>query len=139
METIKINGNSYELVADGYQLTETGGRVIFKPGTASFGAVKADLHAANGIEVLDSAGKAFISRTDLVYAGRLQEVEAYVIGTEQVETGTDEDGNPVYSTQDVTGAVMVADFREPDLREQYAALSAKMDYLAMMNDIDLEV
>ena len=35
--------------------------------------------------------------------------------------------------------VMIAEFREPDIREQLAETNAKVDYLAMMNDIDLEV
>ena len=138
METIKINGNSYELVAGGYQLHETGGRIIFQPGASDFATIKADLLAADSIEVLDDSGNVFISRSDLVYAGRMQEDENYIVGSEQVETGTDEDGNPTYETRDVIGTVMIADFREPDLREQYADLAAKMDYLAMMTDVEME-
>lgn len=139
METIKINENSYELVAGGYQLRETGGRIIFKPGNADFATIKADCQVAKSIEVLDDAGKVFISRTDLVYAGRLQEDENYIIGTEQVQTGTDESGNPIYDTQDVSGTVMIADFREPDLREKCAELEAQTNYLAMMTGVDMEV
>ena len=138
METIKINGNSYELVAGGYQLHETGGRIIFKPGASDFATIKADLLATGSIDVLDESGKVFISRSDLVYAGRLQEDENYIVGSEQVEIGTDESGNPVYETRDVIGTVMIADFREPDLREKYADLAAKMDYLAMMTDVEME-
>lgn len=138
METIKINGNSYELVAGGYQLHETGGRIIFQPGASDFATIKADLLAAGGIEVLDDSGNVFISRSDLVYAGRMQEDDNYIVGFEQVETGTDESGNPIYETRDVIGTVMIADFREPDLREQYADLEAKMDYLAMMTDVEME-
>lgn len=138
METIKINGNSYELVAGGYQLHETGGRIIFHPGASDFATIKADLQAVGSIEVLDESGKVFISRTDLVYAGRLQEDDNYIVGSEQAETGTDASGNPVYETRDVIGTVMIADFREPDLREKCADLEAKMDYLAMMTDVEME-
>lgn len=138
METIKINGNSYELVAGGYQLHETGGRIIFQPGASDFATIKSDLLAAGSIEVLDDSGNVFISRSDLVYAGRMQEDENYIVGSEQVETGTGESGNPIYETRDVSGAVMIADFREPDLREKYADLAAKMDYLAMMTDVEME-
>ena len=138
METIKFNGKEYQLVSGGYQLRDTGGRIIFRPGDTDFAAIKEDLKAASSLELLDSAGKTIASRTDLVYARRLQEDESWIIGSEQVETGTDEDGNPVYTTQDVTGTVMIAEFREPDLREQLAETNAKVDYIAMMNDIDLE-
>lgn len=139
METIKINGNSYELVVSSYQLKENGGRVVFKPGEKDFAEVKADLQETDGIELLDAEGKVIISRTDLVYAGRLQEDDNYLIGTEHIETGVDENQEPVYETKNVFGTVMIADFREPDLREQYAKLEARMDYLAMMTNVDVEV
>ena len=138
METIKFNGKEYQLVSGGYQLRDTSGRIIFLPGDVDFATIKNDLKTATSLELLDSAGKTIASRTDLVYARRLQEDESWIIGSEQVETGTDEDGNPVYTTQDVTGTVMIAEFREPDLREQLAETNAKVDYIAMMNDIDLE-
>lgn len=47
----------------------------------------------------------------------------YVIRTEKEETGADEDGNPIYTYKDVTGTVMIAEFRLPDWREQYAELA----------------
>lgn len=139
MESIKINGKQYTLVADGYQLREDEGHVIFRPGDVSFEEVEADLRAARSVMVLDDAGEPLVSRSDLVYAGRLTKDSDYVIGTEQVETGVDEDGNPVYDVQTVTGTVMIAEFRQPDLREKYSALEAQMAYLAMMADIDMEV
>lgn len=138
METIKFNGKEYQLVSGGYQLRDTSGRIIFLPGDVDFATIKNDLKTATSLELLDSAGKTIASRTDLVYAGRLQEDENYIIGTEQVQTGTDESGNPIYDTKDIIGNVMIAEFREPDLREQLAETNAKVDYIAMMNDIDLE-
>ena len=139
METIKFNGKEYQLASGGYQLRDAGGRIIFLPGDADFSTIKEDLKAASSLELLDSTGKTIASRTDLVYAGRLQEDESWIIGTEQVQTGTDESGNVIYNTKDVIGMVMIAEFREPDIREQLAETNAKVDYLAMMNDIDLEV
>ena len=138
METIKINGNSYELVVSSYQLKENGGRVVFKPGEKDFAEVKADLQETGGIELLDAEGKVIISRTDLVYAGRLQEDDNYLIGTEKIETGVNENQEPVYETRNIFGTVMIADFREPDLRDQYAKLEARMDYIAMMTNVDME-
>ena len=139
METIKINGNSYELVVSSYQLKENGGRVVFKPGDKSFAEIKEDLQAADGVEMLDGEGKVLISRTDLVYAGRLQEDDNYLIRTECIETGVDENQEPVYETRNVYGTVMIADFRQADVREQYAKLAAQVDYMAMMLDVEMEV
>lgn len=139
METIKFNGKEYQLVSGGYQLRDTSGRIIFLPGDSDFATIRNDLKAATSLELLDGTGKTIVSRTDLVYAGRLQEDETWIIGTEQVQSGTDEEGNPIYTTQDVIGTVVIADFREPDVREQLAETNAKVDYLAMMTDIDMEV
>ena len=67
-----------------------------------------------------------VSRRDLVYAGRMTRQSDYVIGTEKEETGVDEDGNPIYTHKDVTGTVMIAEFRLPDLREAYKSLEEEM-------------
>lgn len=138
METIKINGTQFELVPNGYQLGNDGGQVIFRPGTASFDAVEVLLLGAKTLTVLDSAGDPLVSRSDLVYAGQLTKNSNYVIGSEQVQSGTDDDGNPVYETQNVTGTVLIAQFRMPDLREKCAELEAQMAYLAMMTDVEME-
>ena len=88
MEKIKINEKLYDLIVNGLQLGEQGGKVIFQPGAASFEAVKADIQATKDITVLDDAGEPILTRSDLVYAGRLAEDDNYIIGTEQVEADT---------------------------------------------------
>lgn len=139
METIVINGRKHMLVADGYRLQETGGRVIFQPDDASFEEVETDLKANESIRVLDDAGEPLISRSDLVYAGQLTKDSNYVIGAEQVQTGTDDEGNPVYEMRDKIGTVMIAEFRQPDLREKCAQLEAQLQYMAMMTGTEMEV
>lgn len=127
MESIKLNNKQYQLVANGYQLTEEGGKVIFQPEAETFDEVEAELGAVSTIQLLDETGEPMISRKDLVYAGRLTKDTAYVVGTEQVENGTDEEGNPLYDLKDVTGTVMIAEFRTPDLREKYAELQEQVN------------
>lgn len=140
MERVKFNSQAYDLVTNGLQLTEQGGKIIFKSGNATFDAVKADIQAVKSITALDGAGEPFLMRSDLVYAGRLAVDDNYVIGSENVQTGMDEStGEPIYSTHDVTGSVLIAEFREPDLREKMAEMEAKMEYVAMMANVDLEV
>lgn len=80
-----------------------------------------------------------LSRSDLVYAGRLAKDSGYVIGMEQVQTGSDSDGNPVYDTQNRIGTVLIAQFRTPDLREKCAQLEAQLQYVAMMTGTEMEV
>lgn len=139
MEKIKINEKLYDLVVNGLQLGDQGGKVIFQPGAASFEAVKADIKATKDITVLDDAGEPILTRSDLVYAGRLAEDDNYIIGAEQVQTGTDPESNdPITETRDVIGTVMIAEFRVPDLREELAATKAQLAYVAMMSNVDLE-
>ena len=140
MERVKFNSQAYDLATNGLQLTEQGGKIIMLMGSNAFDAVKSDIQAAKSITVLDSAGEPFLTRSDLVYAGRLTVDDNYVVGTENVQIGTDETtGEPIYSTQDVIGSVLIAEFRTPDLREQLAAMEAKVEYMAMMTNVELEV
>lgn len=126
MESIKIGNKTFELVADGYQLQQDGGRIIFQPGKMSFEEVEEAVSAATSIVLLDDGGDPMASRTDLVYAGRMTRQKDYVIGTEKEETGTDENGNTIYTDNDVTGTVMIAEFRLPDWREKYEALEKEV-------------
>ena len=139
MEKIKINEKLYDLVVSGVQLTDQGGRVIFQPAAATFAEVEADVKATKAITVLDDAGVPILTRSDLVYAGRLTKDDNYVVGTEPVQTGTNpESSDPIIETRDVIGTVMIAEFRTPDLREELAATKAQLAYVAMMGGIGLE-
>lgn len=139
MEKVKINEKLYDLVVNGVQLADQGGRVIFQPAAATFAEIEADVKATKAITVLDDAGEPILTRSDLVYAGRLAKDDNYVIGTEQVQTGTDpESSDPIMETRDVIGTIMIAEFRVPDLREELAATKAQLAYVAMMGGIDLE-
>lgn len=139
MEKVKINEKLYDLVVNGLQLGEQGGKVIFQPVAVTFAEVESDVKATKAITVLDDAGEPILTRSDLVYAGRLTKDDNYVVGTEQVQTGTDpESSDPIMETRDVIGTVMIAEFRVPDLREELAATKAQLAYVAMMGGIDLE-
>ena len=127
MQTVKFGGITCGLVTNGLQLGDEGGKVIILPEANSFTDVEAALKAAKDIVVLDDAGEPWITRSDLVYAGRLAKDDNYVVGAD-TEAGTD-----------ITGTVLIAEFRVPDLREKYAALEAKVEYVSMMAGIEMEV
>ena len=140
MEKIKINEKLYDLVVNGLQLGEQGGKVIFLPTAASFAEVETDVKATKAITVVDDAGEPILTRSDLVYAGRLTKDDNYIIGTETVQTGTDPESNdPITETRDVIGTVMIAEFRAPDLRDKVTELEAQVAYMAMMSNIEMEV
>ena len=140
MEKIKINEKLYDLVVNGLQLGEQGGKVIFLPAAASFAEVETDVKATKAITVVDDAGEPILTRSDLVYAGRLTKDDNYIIGTETVQTGTDPESNdPITEIRDVIGTVMIAEFRVPDLRDKVTELEAQVAYMAMMSNIEMEV
>ena len=126
MQSIKFGGVTCGLVTDGLQLGDEGGKVIILPGVNSFTAVEAALKTTKDIVVLDDTGEPWITRSDLVYAGRLTKDDNYVVGAD-TEAGTD-----------VTGTVLIAEFRLPDVRDKVAELEAKIEYMSMMSGVDLE-
>lgn len=126
MESIKIGTKIYQLVANGYQLGKRSGRVIFLPGEDSFDIIEKEMKSAVGIQLIDGLGEVIESRADLIYAGKLSKDTRYVIDV----TGANEE---VFET------VMMAHFREPDVRERVNEIQAQLDYVAMMTDVQLEV
>lgn len=141
MEKIKFGeSNVYDLVPNGVPTSSQGGRVILLPGASSFATVESAVRSAKSFTLLDELGIPILTRSDIVYAGYLAKDDNYTVGTEQVQTGTDEGtGEPIYEAHDVIGTVIIAEFRVPDVREQLAATQANLEYLAMMTNIDLEV
>lgn len=129
MEKVRFNTVEYDLPVNGIQLNDQGGKVILLAGTALFEVVEADVKAAKSITVLDAGGKPWITRTDLVYAGKMMKEDNYIIGTENAENGV----------MDASGTVLIAEFRLPDLTEKVEELEAKMEYMSMMSGIELEV
>ena len=83
MAKVKFNATEYDLVVNGVQLTDQGGKVIFLPAAATFAEIEADMKTKKAIIVQDSAGEPILTRTDLVYAGYIAKDDNYVIGTEQ--------------------------------------------------------
>lgn len=140
MERIKFGEYIYDLVPNGVPTSPEGGRVILLPGVSSFNDVESAVKTAKSFTVLNEDGLPILTRSDLVYAGYLAKDENYIIGSENTQTGTNENsGDQIFETHNVTGAVLIAEFRVPDVREQLASTQAKLEYVAMMANIDLEV
>ncbi len=126
MESIKIGTKTYQLVANGYQLGEKDGRVIFLPGEDSFETIENEMESAVGVQLIDDAGEVIESRKDLIYAGKLSKDARYVVNISE-------------SGEKTVETVMMAEFRKPDVRERVNEIQAQLDYIAMMTDVKLEV
>ncbi len=130
IEKIKFGDQVFDLVPAGVNLGESGGSVTIQKGTVSFDNIEAILKANGGITQIGLSGETDWSRSDLVYAGRLTKLSDQVIGTEQVNIGTDkETKEPIYETKDIKGDVMIAVFKTPDLTERVAALEVENESL----------
>lgn len=121
IEKIQFGEQTFDLVADGANLNNNGGSITFRIGNSDFNVIKANLKLNKDITQINASGKIDWSRSDLVYAGRLSNIENYDIGA-----GIKED-------------VLIAEFRLPDTREKVKDNEAKIAYLSMMLDVDMEV
>lgn len=132
IEKIKFGDQEFCLVATGVNLGESGGSISFQKGTASFDSIEAILKENGSITQIGLSGEPDWTRSDLVYAGKLTKISNQVIGSEQVQTGTDEETKePIYENKDIKGDVMTAYFKTPDLTETVAAQAAKIESQAV--------
>lgn len=139
MEKVLLNEKEYELVANGYQFTSSGGKLIIHPGESTFEEIETDAASTDVLVLLDSAGEVLQKRTGLIYTGNISKNANYVIGTEEKITENNEDGEVVTELQDVYGTVYILEYRVPDLAEKVEEIDAEVDYIAMMTGVDLEV
>lgn len=113
IEKIKFGDQTFDLVAAGVNLGESGGTITFQKGPKTFDAIESLLKANGSITQIGLSGEPDWTRSDLVYAGRLTKQSDQVIGMA-------EDG-----VTSITADVMIATFRTPDLSERVAALEAE--------------
>lgn len=120
IEKIKFGEQVFDLVPNGVKLNDCGGSIIFRLGNADFYAVKSNLKLNGDITQISISGTPDWSRSDLVYDGKLTNLDNY-----EISTGVKEE-------------VLIATFRLPDAREQIKDTNAIVDYLLMMSGISLE-
>lgn len=121
IEKIKFGDQTFDLVAGGVSLTDTGGQITFQRGSASFDDIEHNLQNNGAIRQINTSGVIDWSRTDLVFDGLITQNSNYDMGN----------GTKV--------TVLIAKFRLPDTREQLKDTEAKVAYLSMMLDVDMEV
>lgn len=130
IEKIKFGNQVFDLVAAGVNLGESGGNIIFQKGAASFDSIETVLKENGSITQIGLSQEPDWIRSDLVYAGKLTKQSDQVIGSEQVQTGTDgETKEPIYENKDIKADVMIAYFRTPDLTEIVAEQAKEIETL----------
>ena len=131
-EKVKFReGAVYDLVVNGVSFGEERAQLTFLPGEKTYEQIEADLTGCNRIEVLDSIGEVMEARSGYIYLDTLTKKKDYIIGTEQIEDGTDDNGDTIYVNHDVTGTVMIATLKKADMRKQVDDLQETVDMLVL--------
>ncbi|MTK05710.1 MAG: hypothetical protein F8N38_01290 [Hungatella sp.] len=79
-------------------------------------------------------------RKDLVYTGGMKLKNDFPVRIEQKQTGTDNEGNPVYGNVEALADVVIVEYRTPNIQDklqtqehQINDLNAQVAYLQMMS------
>ena len=85
-------------------------------------------------------------RKDLIYTGKMALWSDFPVGIEQRQTGTDDEGKPIYSNVEAMADVVIVEYRTPNIQDkvreqkkQINGLTAQIAYMQMMNCITTEV
>lgn len=132
MEQIKlINNTKYDLVTNGVSESGDSLTLSFLPGLDDFKTVEAELNPLNTekIYILDSNGHPMEVKTGFTHLVEMSKKHDYVISSETVNIGTEEEPN--YQTNEIRDTVMVAKLRRPDIRDTVQTLQDTVDAMIL--------
>lgn len=145
-EKIKVGETTYDIAngSCGLDIFDDGpSSVAIIIGSNTVDSIHKVLTENSTIIKYDREGKEEWRRDDLVYAGKMMPRSDFPVGIEQIQTGTDADGNPIYSFEEVKGAVVIIEYRTPTMQDRLKAqeqkiteLNAQVAYLQMMSGIE---
>ncbi len=148
-ETIKVGEVTYN-IANGscsLQLSDGGvATVAIIIGSNIINDIHKNLSENSTITKYTADGVEEWQRGDLVYTGEVKLKNDFPVGIEQKQTGTDDEGNPVYSNVEALVDVVIVEYRTPNIQdkiqsqaEEINGLTAQVAYLQMINGITEEV
>lgn len=132
MEQIKlINNTKYDLVTNGVSESGDSLTLSFLPSLDDFETVEAELNPLNTekIYILDSNGHPMEVKTGFTRLVEMSKKRDYVISSETVNIGTEEEPN--YQTNEIRDTVMVAKLRRPDIRDTVQTLQDTVDAMIL--------
>lgn len=118
----------YDLVPAGIHYA-TGDQLcltIVWPENTTYEEIEASLAGCDRIEILAEAGELLEAIAGYTFLASLRKQYDYVISTERVEVGQDDDSELVYINRDVTGNVMVVTLKRQDIRKQIDQLAEEL-------------
>lgn len=148
-ETIKVGEITYNIANGSCSLHQSNGEaatVAIIIGSNIINDIHKNLSENSTITKYTDDGIEEWQRSDLVYTGEVKLKNDFPVGIEQKQTGTDDEGNPVFSNVEAMADVVIVEYRTPNIQDKIQAqeqqingLSAQVAYLQMMNGITTEV
>ncbi|MFW6680683.1 hypothetical protein ACOAOT_23960 [Lacrimispora sp. AGF001] len=142
-ETIKVGEVTYNIANGSCSLHLSDGgmaSVAIIIGTNIINDIHKNLSANSTITKYTTDGVEEWQRSDLVYTGEVKLKNDFPVGIEQQQTGTDDEGNPVFSNVEATADVVIVEYRTPNIQDkvreqeqQINDLNAQVAYLQMMS------
>ncbi len=147
-KSVKIGNITYN-IANGScsldNLTGTTATVAIIIGSNIINEIHKNLSESTLITKYAADGTEEWQRNDLVYTSKMTLRSDFPVGIEQTQTGTDDNGNPIYSNVEAADSVVIVEYRTPNIQdtvrsqeEQIKDLNAQVSYLQMMSGIEME-
>lgn len=140
-ETIKVGGVTYNIANGSCSLHLSDGRVATVAiiiGSNIINNIHKNLSENSTITKYTADGAEEWQRGDLVYTGEVKLKNDFPVRIEQKQTGTDNEGNPVYSNVEALEDVVIVEFRMPNIQdkvreqaEEIKSLRATVDTLIL--------
>ena len=126
------SGMIYDLLPNGASFGNETATIIFTfPEGKTYEEVEADMIGNDRLHILDSDNKPIETRTGYSCLNGITKKNDYVIGTKQIEAGTDEDGETLYTTEEILGTALIVYLKKTDVR---AELEKAQTQIAGLND-----
>lgn len=132
MNQLKLSNNTkYDLITNGVEESGDYLTLSFLPGLDSFETVESEFNPTNAekVYILGLDGQPIEVKTGFTQLVEMQKKMDYVISSETVNTGTEEDPN--YETKEVKDTVMVVKLRRPDIRDTVQTLQDTVDTMIL--------
>mgnify|MGYP001053556617 FL=1 len=132
MNQLKLSNNTkYDLITNGVEESGDYLTLSFLPGLDSFETVEAEFSQTNTekIYILGLDGQPMEVKTGFTQLIEMKKKMDYVISSETVNTGTEEEPN--YETNEVKDTIMVVKLRRPDIRDTVQTLQDTVDAIIL--------
>ena len=132
MNQLKLSNNTkYDLITNGVEESGEYLTLSFLPGLDSFETVESEFnpfHTAKNY-ILGFDGQPMEVKTGFTRLVEMQKKIDYVISSDTINTGTEEEPN--YTTSEVKDTIMVAKLRRPDIRDTVQTLQDTVDAIIL--------